>query len=209
MSYWIARNGQKMGPYSPEDVQGMLQSGGLTPADLAWKEGMAQWTPLAQVMTSGAPPPAAAPQYGAPPPASVPPYGYSPQYGAAPVRPTGFSPMPPDLHWGLVWLFGFLTAGIFIIVWLFMEASYVKKLDPQNNSMTMLIVGLVLFPLAGIFFLVALFGMRRSLLNYYNLTEPIGLRLSGGMTFFFGILYFQHHFSRICAWKRTGVLLPQ
>jgi hypothetical protein len=184
-AYWVARGGQKQGPYLVADLQRMLAVGALSPADFAWKEGMAQWVPLGQVVPA------------TPPPAAV--------VSGAVFPP----PMPPNLHWGLVWLFGALTAGIFIIVWLFIEASYVKKLDPHNNSTTLLIVGLVLLPLAGIFFIIALFGMRRSLLNYYNLTEPIGLRLSGAMTFFFGILYLQHHFSRIYEWKRTGVLFPQ
>jgi len=48
--------------------------------------------------------------------------------------------------------------------------------------------------------------MRRSLLNYYNTVEPIGLQLSPVMTFFFALFYFQYHFTRIANWKRTGVL---
>ena len=54
--------------------------------------------------------------------------------------------------------------------------------------------------------LAAIFGMRSSLVRYYNSVEPIGLRLSGVMTFFFSILYLQYHLSRIAAWKTTGVL---
>jgi uncharacterized membrane protein len=67
------------------------------------------------------------------------------------------------------------------------------------------IVGLLSL-LAGIFWLVAIFGMRGSLVRYYNTVEPMGLRLSGVMTFFFNILYFQYHMSRIAKWKKTGVL---
>ena len=55
--------------------------------------------------------------------------------------------------------------------------------------------------------LVAIFKMRASLLDYYNSVEPINLKLSGGLTFFFNILYFQYHFHRIARWKRTGVLM--
>jgi hypothetical protein len=51
--------------------------------------------------------------------------------------------------------------------------------------------------------------MRSSIENYYNTVEPINLRLSGVMTFFFAVYYFQHHFSRIANWKRTGYLQPQ
>jgi hypothetical protein len=56
--------------------------------------------------------------------------------------------------------------------------------------------------------LVAVFSMRKSISTYYTTVEPIGLKLSGVMTFFFSILYFQYHFSRINEWKKTGHL-PQ
>ena len=39
--------------------------------------------------------------------------------------------------------------------------------------------------------------------------EPIGLRLSGALTFFLGVFYLQHHMTRIAKWKETGVLPPQ
>ena len=57
--------------------------------------------------------------------------------------------------------------------------------------------------------LIGIFRMRSSLQNYYNTVEPINLRLSGVMTFFFAVFYFQYHFSRIANWKRTGYLEPQ
>jgi hypothetical protein len=60
-----------------------------------------------------------------------------------------------------------------------------------------------------IIFLVAAFQMRSDLEEYYNRMEPINLQLSGVMTFFFAIFYFQHHLSRIAQWKKTGVLTPQ
>jgi hypothetical protein len=57
--------------------------------------------------------------------------------------------------------------------------------------------------------IVAIFKARSLLLEYYNTVEPINLRLSGVMTFFFNIYYFQYHFTRIAEWKRTGMLTPQ
>ena len=57
-----------------------------------------------------------------------------------------------------------------------------------------------------IFAYIGIFGMRRSLINHYNSAEPIGLQLGGVMTFFFSILYFQYHLSRIAAWRKTGVM---
>ena len=65
----------------------------------------------------------------------------------------------------------------------------------------------MLLSLAGfVVALIAFFGMRKSLVYYYNNVENIGLRLSGVMTFFFNILYFQYHLSRIARWKKTGRL---
>ena len=51
--------------------------------------------------------------------------------------------------------------------------------------------------------LIARFTMRNTLQQHYNTVEPIGLRLSGVMTFFFGGLYFQYHLNRINEMKRT------
>ena len=45
--------------------------------------------------------------------------------------------------------------------------------------------------------------------EYYNNIEPINLKISGVMTFFFTTLYLQHHMTRIAEWKMTGFLRPQ
>jgi hypothetical protein len=55
--------------------------------------------------------------------------------------------------------------------------------------------------------ILSIFGMRRSIENYYNTVEPIGLRLNPVMTFFFNTIYFQYHFDRIINWKTTGRLM--
>ena len=160
--------------------------------------------------------------------------------------------MPPDLHWALVLVIAMVT-GIFGWIWMFIQAGYVKKIDPTSRARLFLIFGLVAIlaqfvativmaagmavagaaaadsperalggvmagAMAGIFLvailalaavifmLSAVFGMRRSLVTYFNTVEPIGLRLSGVMTFFFNFLYFQYHLSRIAEWKKTGTL---
>jgi hypothetical protein len=61
-------------------------------------------------------------------------------------------------------------------------------------------VSLIAFVLAEF----AFFDMRRSMEEHFNGPEPIGLSLSGVMTFFFGYLYFQYHFSRINEIKRAA-----
>ena len=61
MQILIDRNGQRMGPYTPEQVNDYLAAGSLLPTDSAWHEGMPAWGPLSTVqgvvMPGAAPPP--------------------------------------------------------------------------------------------------------------------------------------------------------
>jgi len=50
MEIHVARNGEKFGPYSADEVRARLAAGQLSGADLCWYEGLAQWVPLAGVM---------------------------------------------------------------------------------------------------------------------------------------------------------------
>jgi hypothetical protein len=77
--------------------------------------------------------------------------------------------------------------------------------DPQ---LLVSVAGFLLAILMSFMAIAALFQMRRGLLDYYNSTEPIRLRLSAAMTFFFSIYYLQYHLRRIAIWKKTGQLIP-
>ena len=70
------------------------------------------------------------------------------------------------------------------------------------------VAGLFFSAIFGLVVIVALelgyFDMKRHMEQYYNTVEPIGLKLSPVMTFFFGIFYFQYHFTRINEMKRAG-----
>ena len=61
-----------------------------------------------------------------------------------------------------------------------------------------------IFVIALTLVILARFDMRRSMEEHFNGPEPIGLSLSGVMTFFFGSLYFQYHFTRINELKRLA-----
>jgi hypothetical protein len=145
-------------------------------------------------------------------------------------------PMPPNLHWAVVMILAWVTGGLAGLIWAFKEAAFVKKIDPSSKALmllTLTLIGMVVLVVLavgamssgsasamaaagglimilnlviGVTGLVTIFSMRSSIQRYYNSTEPIGLRLSGVMTFFFSILYFQYHFSRIVEWKKTGRL---
>jgi len=68
---FIAVNGSQQGPYSMEQVAQMVAQGSLPPGTLGWYEGLAQWTPVEQLVSteSPAPPPPVEPV--APPAAPV------------------------------------------------------------------------------------------------------------------------------------------
>ena len=211
MLYHISRSGQNYGPYTLEDLQRYVASGNVLATDLAKSDEMPQWVPVSQVLGASMP--------AAPAPVAV--YGAAPAYPAA----AAIYPDPPNLHWALVLVIGIFTCGLFFIVWEFVQAVWMRKVNPRSNALFYYIgatilgfggsvarIGLMVatsfhqtYPFIGIgvsliaFVLAefAFFDMRRSMEEHFNGPEPIGLSLSGVMTFFFGYLYFQYHFSRI------------
>lgn len=68
---------------------------------------------------------------------------------------------------------------------------------------------LILFLSLGslVLYFIGVFSMRRSMNEYFQRTEKIGLHLGPILTFFFAVYYFQYHLSRIARWKKTGVLV--
>ncbi|MGB8131598.1 MAG: DUF4339 domain-containing protein [Candidatus Angelobacter sp.] len=156
-------------------------------------------------------------------------------FGVQAVPMQGTPLVPVDLHWALVLVIGIFTCGLFFSAWMIVEAIFVRKIKPESKGLLFVIIGVVGGYLGGfangfisamdhtnpqplghlitmttaIIFLVAAFQMRSDLEEHYNTIEPINLQLSGVMTFFFAIFYFQHHLSRIAQWKKTGVLAPQ
>jgi GYF domain 2 len=223
MNYYVARGGETYGPYSLETVQKYLAEGSILATDMARLDGNQDWVPLRQLL-------------------NLPAATQSPAY-----------PPPPSLHWILVFLLNMVTSGIFVIVWIFVQANWIRTIDRSSTAIRDYALGMVLgicgvvacasiimisvgagsikeervsaagigsmglgltvltaFVIAGaIFHFRAIFGMRRSMLAQYNTVEPINLKLSAIMTFFFNVFYFQYHFTRIAIWKKTGVLQPQ
>ena len=46
MDWYISKQGVKAGPYSDTQIQALLQEGRLAPNHLAWRFGLAGWTPI-------------------------------------------------------------------------------------------------------------------------------------------------------------------
>src|SRR5258708_3094717 len=135
-------------------------------------------------------------------------------------------PNPPTLSWGVVLLLSILSCGIFLIAWNLVLAIWTKKVQP--NSRAIYYYGAVVFlylsvfaiafntglhhgkdPTAGVInigiwvlAIMARFIMMYSIEEHFNSTDPIGLSLSGVMTFFFGSIYFQYHLNQIMRRKR-------
>jgi uncharacterized protein DUF4339/uncharacterized protein DUF4234 len=225
MNYFIKRDLSEYGPYSLADLQKYVASGNVLLTDLCRSEGLTDWVPVSQVI-GNIPVPASAPQ-----PAAGTVYGGAPAYAAPTASPY---PPPPNLHWGIFVLLGVLTCGIFGWVWAFVQAAWVKKVEPESKALIYYGISVGLFVLmfvaafsegaagrpgagsgplfllgrlgGGIMWLVAAFNLRSSIENHFSSKEPIGLSLNGVMTFFFSVYYFQYHFTKINEMKQRQMM---
>jgi uncharacterized protein DUF4339 len=212
--YTVARGAQQYGPYTLDQLREYFSQGSVQPTDLVWSPGMTTWRPVSDVLTPVATP-------GAPPP----PNAEGPHVLPAPAVPRGEDagayPTPPSLHWALVLLFGVLTCGIFAIVWMFIQAAWVRRIDPTCKALFVLAAGIPLQVILNIGSELAGVGDRKELLNglavligfvttqwsYFWMRSAIEDRfdmdLSGVMTFFFNVLYLQYHMTRIAKGEHT------
>jgi hypothetical protein len=216
VNYFLARSGQQQqDQYSLNDLEHMVADGSAAVTDLVWQEGMASWVPLMNVLPVPGPGGMAAAPLPLPPP---------------PMEAVPPALMPPSMPWVGVFFLGFFTLGIFYWIWAFKQSNFVRKLNQADGSRILLILGVIAAVVSrlGVLFIrvpeqgltavfqvasfvamvVAAFKMRESMMTYYNMVEPMNLRLSAPMTFFFNILYLQYHLSRIASRKATGVLVP-
>src|SRR5262245_11162509 len=122
MNYFIKRDMTEYGPYTLADLQKYVASGNVLLTDLCRSEGLTEWVPVSQVI--GNIPVPAAPQPVPAAPAA---------YAAPAVSPY---PPPPNLHWAICVLLSFVTCGIFSLVWIMVEAVWVKKIQPASKAVT-------------------------------------------------------------------------
>jgi GYF domain 2 len=220
MTYQVSRNGQMYGPYTLEDLQRYVASGNILLTDMAKSEDMPDWLPVAQILaTAGA---AAA----IPTPAYAEPSTYPQPSGVV-------YPDPPNLHWALELLIGFFTCTFFVVVWNLVIASWANRIQPASKALMWYIAATVLIVLnigsswgiiislshhvqphhsvlgnlislaAWVVRLIARFTLRDTLEQHFNGPEPLGLRLNGVMTFFFGGIYFQYKLNEINEMKQA------
>jgi hypothetical protein len=226
MKYFVIRDGQQYGPYTLAELQRYVQQGNVALTDQARSEAMDRTVSVQEIVGNIAVPQAAASpsSYG-----QVPVYGGSGAAAAAqPALAAEEGPMPIGLHWGIVLLLTIVTFQIFSLIWLLVEAAFVHRLRTGHKPLIWYSIGITLILLSGFFsglgreylaflpllqlvgagFLIAgHYSIKFALEEYYNAVEPYGLYLSGGMTFFFNVFYFQYHFRKIREWKQTGSLV--
>lgn len=54
-------------------------------------------------------------------------------------------PMPPDMQWWLVLIIGMFTCGLFLVFWIWKQASFVKRIDPSTDAPKFYLYALVLY----------------------------------------------------------------
>jgi len=149
-------------------------------------------------------------------------YNYPPQYAypSAPPLYRAF-PAPPRLHWAWVLVLTIVTAGVFWMVWLVVQARWVKKATGNSKPLAWALAYLIFvagsflvafggeafYTLTNQHYLIADFmnsvqNLRRvfgfllyiasiSMLKSALAAQPIGISLHGLGTYFFGPIYFQ------------------
>lgn len=225
MNYFIKRDLNEYGPYSLADLQKYVASGNILLTDLCRSEGLTDWVPVSQVI-GNIPVPAApqpAPAYGSTAGAG----GYAPaaasQYPAPPNLHWAVVLLLSIITCGVftkVWLvvealwlkrvkpdtkaFTYLMIAVALYVLIFVTAigqgvatGMSGRLEPGMRGIV-IIVEIAYF----VMYLVSVFTMRSDIEEHFNSAEPIGLNLSGVMTFFFAAFYFQYHFTQINEMKQ-------
>jgi hypothetical protein len=225
MLYHVTRGGQNYGPYTLEDLQKYVASGNVLPSDLAKSDDMPDWVPVSQVLGM---PPGFPPTY-QPPLAPVYPVSSVAMYPDAPNLNWGlvllFSIFTCSFFmfvWNLVvasWLkrvqpnskailYYAAAAVLLFCQFVFHTHTHVQIFQPGVHWWVTYYSGHPLRNMLSlatwVVRLIARFTMRSELEQHFNGPEPVGLSLSGVMTFFFGGIYFQYHLNRINELKRMA-----
>ncbi|MCZ2156323.1 MAG: DUF4339 domain-containing protein, partial [Bryobacterales bacterium] len=123
MLYFVQRSGRDFGPYTAADLKRYLERGELSPSDLFRQEHQTGYQYLRDFAFPTEP-------------SSV----FRGPLPGVPVRPqmANGAPLPPNLHWGVVLLLSLVTCGFFAMVWMLMQAWWLKQLRDGNRAIWML-----------------------------------------------------------------------
>ena len=196
-TYTLARGEQRHGPYTLEQLRDYFAAGSIQPTDLVWTPGMATWSPVGDLLDQNA-------AQDTPPP--IP---------AADSTLTKPATKPPSLHWAIVLVLGIVTLWLFALIWMFVHAVWVKRIDPKSRALYVLAGGLAFALLvgfaggddAGPALLARLAWIAAVLVAYFDMRAAVevrfGVELSGILTFFFSVFYLQYHLRLIAKGQHT------
>jgi hypothetical protein len=224
MLYHVSRNGRNYGPYTLEDLRRYVASGNILATDMAKSDDMPDWVPVSQVlgMETAVTPGYQQQQAPAYPAANVAIYPDAPNLSW--ILVLLFDVLSCTLFrwvWNLIlaaWLkrvqpsskaILYYSAAVVLACCQFAVSHHTRVVfQPGVHWWVSYYMGHPVRNLLSIatwvVYLIARFTMRAELEQHFNTVEPVGLSLSGVMTFFFGGLYFQYHINRINELKRMA-----
>lgn len=143
------------------------------------------------------------------------------------------APKPPSLHWAIVLLLTIVTFGLFGLVWMFIQASFVRRIDPANRALFQILVGVLLVAvqiLLGVMVAVTIarggqgtdLGMVMTMLRMFEfimflsaywqiratLEKHYGIALNGVLTLLFNVYYVQYHLTKLAGAQGVAVRGP-
>jgi hypothetical protein len=213
-SYYYSHAGQRFGPVPPEEIRGRLARSEITPADLAWTDGMPDWQPISAIpeLSSADPIPLAAAALAG----TVPITGSIPMTGTVPLTgtvPEYFRPRGDVPPWAAVTLKGHARPTGDTSTWPLDETgarifSETLKHRKQITSATNLFKGLgALCAIAAVVFLfVFLFGAASGKGGPGTILVGTLLGVASGFTVLYFFAAHATHRSRPWASLTLGIL---
>jgi len=151
ISYFIARNGQQLGPLTEEQIAQMRVTGKILAQDMVWHEGMNEWQPAKTVF--------GLPDFPVVPPPHVP-------------RKKNSS-----LGWASLVIGGVMFVGWFALL---IAAGVAHHSGANDQSPVMAIIGLCIFAGVGVNLLGIIFGIVPLMKSEFSKTTcVIGIILNG------------------------------
>lgn len=157
MKYVLVRGGNRYGPYSVDEVRQYLAAGNISADDQLEPEsggtpvraGEVTAAPAGYPSATPSPTAGASPGGGAPASTIPSPFAGPSAYPAPVLRATipPNVPPPPSMDWWLVLILSVVTCTLFGFIWTFIQARWVKKLDPSSRATLYLLLSLLFIPI--------------------------------------------------------------
>lgn len=221
MDYQVSRDGTMFGPYTEDELREYSSSGNIVGTDLVRRGVTEKWVPLRKVLK----------KLDDEQKQREAKDKKSKALRMEGLRAD--IPAPPDIPWWFAAILDVFTVFTFFVAWDIVEGFWLYRVDRESKALWYYLVAGAMFAvnasalysmvshdifrtaastsssagwLSAMSFIIRIFArlsMRKSLLQHYNQTEPINLKLSKFWTLLFGGLYFQYHFNRINEGKRA------